>query len=614
MVAPSVQVFLGQETAIDAAPTWVDISTYVRLEYGVTKTRGSTRGGGAQPGTASFTLDNTDGRFTIGNTGSPLYPYVHLQSLVKILRGGQPWFIGRIQAAPLSWPSGGDEACVVMVTLADRLARFGRMSLKAFHVEEVLATRDSAGYPIGPYLTGPTGAYYPLTEQSGATQASDISGHLPPLVPVTAFGSGTLTFGSSVGMRGDGGAVFTPVGGGRCLTTQSDFMPLGIALTFSTLAGGLLYCNVHGAVTTTISVENYPTVTPGVMVRQTYLGGSSLWFFPCSVMDEAPHVLTWSMGATPVVVVDGVTLTPTASVGVGIGSSAAAGTVFLGAGLGANPFSGTLAHFAAWNNPLDATGVARIAAAFMGTTLTAQAAILKVLGWRGQAATALIDAGVTDLIPSTALGNGSLASVLSTISDSEDGTLYVDSQDRVTWRSRRAALSPSITLAAGDIDAGVTYNCDIQGCVTRVTWTQGGTSGTVDAADITTVGEISGSVTSISTAPRDGADHASAVANTSPRGPYIGSLTVDMMTALPATAAAVATAGILTKITLTGMPAQTPPSSTVLEVTGESETIRHDDWRVTYTTKPAGLGSGRDLLITDDAVYGVTDSTHRVAY
>ena len=190
----------------------------------------------------------------------------------------------------------------------------------------------------------------------------------------------------------------------------------------------------------------------------------------------------------------------------------------------------------------------------------------------------------------------------------------MDGQDRPTWKNRRTGLSPAISLSAADIDETVTYNCDIQGLVTRVTWSQGGTSGAVKAADYDTIGEISGSVTSISTVAGDGADHASMLANAGPRGPYIGSLAIDMMTATAPVAALVATTGILSKITLTGMPSQTPPESTVLEVTGETETISHDAWRVTYTTKPAGLGSGRDLLILDDATYGVLDSTHRLAY
>ena len=46
---PSVQVFLGEETTIDATPTWVDISSYVRLERGLTTSRGQSYGADARP-------------------------------------------------------------------------------------------------------------------------------------------------------------------------------------------------------------------------------------------------------------------------------------------------------------------------------------------------------------------------------------------------------------------------------------------------------------------------------------------------------------------------------------------------------------------------------------
>ena len=37
MAIPSLQVWLGQEATIDAVPTWIDITAYVRLEAGITE-------------------------------------------------------------------------------------------------------------------------------------------------------------------------------------------------------------------------------------------------------------------------------------------------------------------------------------------------------------------------------------------------------------------------------------------------------------------------------------------------------------------------------------------------------------------------------------------------
>ena len=622
MAAPSLHVWLGQESAIDATPTWVDISAYVRLERGVTVTRGSTRGAGAQPGTASLTLDNTDSRFTVGNTGSPYYPYMHLQSLVKIERDGRPWFIGRIQSMPLSWPSGGDEACYVTVTLADRLARFGRMSFDTFPVEEILAL-------------GPAG-YWPMAEAAGSVGCGNKTTASWPMTLSTP-GDGTVAFGSATGPAGDEHSVaqFTPGTVPAILaSTEAAFDNAGtsamtVSAVFSTTLGGLVArVSARGALSFSNTVTDLQVTTylgvAGVMVTMYYGDGSAdRSFFPAPVLDGLVHTVAVVIGAAaashPDCYIDGALVAPTL-VGAATSLLASAASLQVGSGTSLGTFipflnfTGGIGHVAIWARALTSGEISQMSAALQGTTLTTNAAFLKVLGWRNQATGAVIDAGVTDNVSSKTFNSGSLASFLGEISDSEAGTLYVSGSDVVTWKNRRAALSPAITLTAADIDAGITYNCDVQGLVTRVIWNQGGTSGVVDAADIDTIGMISGSVSSISTVTGDGADHASMLANTSPRGPYIGSLAIDMMTATAPVAALVATTGILSKITLTGMPSQTPPGSTVLEVTGETETISHDAWRVTYTTKPAGLGSGRDILIWDDATYGVWDAGHRWAY
>jgi hypothetical protein len=627
---PSVQVFLGEEATIDGTPTWVDVSSFVRLEHGLTVQRGSSFGAGAQPGTASFTLDNTDGRFTVGNVSSPLYPYVHLQSLVKMTRDGRPWFIGRIQSMPLSWPEGGDNDCLMTVTLADRLARFERMKLDSFPVEEIKSLA-----PAG---------YWPMDEPTGAAQADNAMSSPWPLMYYQP-GDGTVAFAGSTGPAGDGRSspTFTPgtvppvllSGSGPFQKTVPYQLTLSAA--FATTTDGLIVrINTQGTVASgapygvffDISVGTFPSGAGIRVVNGATAGDYGNTFSPCSVMDGATHVVTFVLDLTImpqyVVYLDGVALSTsgslifnaaqyqslTTTVQVGSGDPVNSGSSYVTAG-----FAGTISHVAAWPRPLSATEALQVATALRGKTLGTQAAMQTVLGWRGQAATALIDAGATDLIPSTSVGSGTLASTLYAISASEAGTLFVDSQDRLTWKNRRTLPSPSITLGPDDIDSGLNYNCDLTRLVTLVTGNRvKGGNVIVKSADYDTIGEISGSVSSLSTNPVDAADHASWVANTGPRGPYIGSLKIDMATATAAVNTAIDTAGILTKVTLTGMPTQTPPGGTILEVIGEAETITATTWDVTYTTLPAGLGSPRDVLTLDSATYGPLDSTHRIAY
>ncbi|MGW7085011.1 LamG-like jellyroll fold domain-containing protein [Streptomyces sp. NPDC054871] len=65
--------------------TWTDITQYVDTVQGVSVTRGaSDERAETQPGQASLVLDNADGRFTPGNTGSPYYPFVRRNAPIRV--------------------------------------------------------------------------------------------------------------------------------------------------------------------------------------------------------------------------------------------------------------------------------------------------------------------------------------------------------------------------------------------------------------------------------------------------------------------------------------------------------------------------------------------------
>ncbi|MEV0183805.1 LamG-like jellyroll fold domain-containing protein [Streptomyces sp. NPDC050625] len=65
--------------------TWTDITSAVDVVQGVAITRGaSDELSETQPGTATLVLDNSDGRFTPGNSGSPYWPYVRRLAPIRI--------------------------------------------------------------------------------------------------------------------------------------------------------------------------------------------------------------------------------------------------------------------------------------------------------------------------------------------------------------------------------------------------------------------------------------------------------------------------------------------------------------------------------------------------
>ncbi|MGW3595015.1 LamG-like jellyroll fold domain-containing protein [Streptomyces sp. NPDC005167] len=86
--------------------TWTDITPYVDVTSGVTITRGaSDELSETQPGTASMTLDNADGRFTPGNPTSPYYPFVRRNAPIRVSVAAMPTRTG---AAPYSVSMLGD--------------------------------------------------------------------------------------------------------------------------------------------------------------------------------------------------------------------------------------------------------------------------------------------------------------------------------------------------------------------------------------------------------------------------------------------------------------------------------------------------------------------------
>ncbi|WP_432170913.1 hypothetical protein [Streptomyces sp. 1222.5] len=75
----------GGVVQLPATITWTDVSDYVNVAQGVTITRGAAdEMSETQPGTATLTFDNSDGRFTPNNSASPYYPYVRRNAPIRI--------------------------------------------------------------------------------------------------------------------------------------------------------------------------------------------------------------------------------------------------------------------------------------------------------------------------------------------------------------------------------------------------------------------------------------------------------------------------------------------------------------------------------------------------
>lgn len=69
----------GTAVELEINGTWTDVTDDVRYEQAVSVSRGtSSQGGQVNPSTASFTLDNISGDYSVLNPTSPYYPYLNL--------------------------------------------------------------------------------------------------------------------------------------------------------------------------------------------------------------------------------------------------------------------------------------------------------------------------------------------------------------------------------------------------------------------------------------------------------------------------------------------------------------------------------------------------------
>ncbi|MCZ0207895.1 hypothetical protein OZK63_21010 [Streptomyces sp. UMAF16] len=80
-----VEMGWGGVVQAPATITWADVSPFVDMVQGVTISRGAADElAETQPGTATVVLDNSDGRFTPGNSASPYYPFVRRNVPIRV--------------------------------------------------------------------------------------------------------------------------------------------------------------------------------------------------------------------------------------------------------------------------------------------------------------------------------------------------------------------------------------------------------------------------------------------------------------------------------------------------------------------------------------------------
>lgn len=202
-----VEIALGVDITGDPALwSWTDISAYVRTADGakVVVRRGRRNDSGSTaPATASFDLDNTEGRFCTQNPMSPYFPLLAVNTPVKVsvsTDSGSTWSVrysGFLSKLPASWRGAAASDSWVSVTAESILRRLAQ---------------QGAHSPLrwtAPHLpSGNQGCveYWPMEDGKAATECAS---HFSTGIPMTV--SGSLELGTS-----------SPPAGSEA-TAQSDY-------------------------------------------------------------------------------------------------------------------------------------------------------------------------------------------------------------------------------------------------------------------------------------------------------------------------------------------------------------------------------------------------------
>lgn len=205
-----------------AVSTWTDISSYVEWEKAFSITRGrSDAHGEVQPGRLSgLVLDNSDGRFTVGNASGAYGAQWRLGVPLRIrVQSGSTWytqFIGRLDSAPIHWENAGNDR-LVTASATDLSGDWFRADWPAQDmIEWMLANNVSEMNDYG-FLrlwsftsiiedaVWSTDGDYPLTREATAPTVSKGSGHPSNGRATTAFDTGSGRFVGALPSTSSGG-------------------------------------------------------------------------------------------------------------------------------------------------------------------------------------------------------------------------------------------------------------------------------------------------------------------------------------------------------------------------------------------------------------------------
>lgn len=638
MATPTLKVEIAFSTQPnDPSPVWVDVTSYTRC---VTDNVSVNRGRQdhyetVQPSKLSLTLLNEDGRFTPGNVSSPYYPNVKKgrKIRVSVTHNAVTYrlFTGYIDEWPVTWADASATVADVRISASSRTASLGRARTLPSIVEIE-------------YLADSPMAYFPLGEETGSSNAGNVSTSVQPQMAVTPFGGGTssnISFGNATGPATDGltAALFTRVSasaGAYLLMTSPAVMidPLATS-TGSVLIEGFFSSSQtqEMGIIQADQVGFFPgqtgyflgTNASGKLIGVNWLVGAPLYTLTsaATVTDGNIHHVALRETYAGVNTVGDLFLdgTKVATTSVGGDWRNSVARLLGGGGVFNSAFAGTLAHVSlSWS------------ATAISDSRVQQHALSGLTGFSGESSDARIErlagyAGIpsgeiateaglsTSIAAQDTTGQVPIA-LMQDVAQTEGGVLFDAGDGQLTFhaRSHRYNAAVALTLRGSDLQASLEPRLDDQDLANDVTASRsGGVSvRVVDSASIDEYGTYKQDLSLLTTSDNEVFDAATwrLFVNSTPQV-TVPVAETELANASSAQKTAVLAREIGDRITLSTLPSQAPASSMDFFVEGIVHTIYADSHRVVFNLSNATQSGVWQL---DSSTYSLLGTSTRLAY
>lgn len=447
-----VEIAFGAGYSTPAASrVWTDVSEWVELDERIRITVGrqdelSTAG----PNGLTLTLDNSDGRFTAGRSGSPYYPNVKIGrpirvSVMTVTGHTSVRFIGFIDEWPVEWED-TDAYAKARISAHSRLSRLG-LSTKLRSIVEEAHLQLAPAY------------YYTLGEATGASTASDTSGSLQqPLRVATTFGAtpgpALPTFGTGTGSAYDElPAVQFPADSYPLLLENTPVASSWVTTFSVASAGAVAYLlRVLGRLPTVWVLSAEVSATGVLLIKNSV--GTTLVTGP-NVADGATHALAVTLGGGNVsLYLDGT------SVGAAALSTPTPPDRLLVGGVVGTP-GVTMCHVAGYVATLTSPEVADLADVIL-TGLTGERTdqrAVRLLGWAGVPLSEVTAQAGAETMTHQLTAGQSVTDALRDVESTESGVLFDGRDGNVVFhnRSNRYLKTAAATLDMAAQHVGADY-------------------------------------------------------------------------------------------------------------------------------------------------------------